>query len=52
MDYLSGLVGTGFFGMASERRHDMPRMGIKAAIGGTLANLMSATIAGLIFLLN
>ncbi len=33
--------------MAPSRRSDVARLGIKAVIAGTLANLMSATIAGL-----
>ncbi|MEH6592384.1 MAG: NupC/NupG family nucleoside CNT transporter [Halioglobus sp.] len=48
---LAILLG-GLGGMAPSRRHDIARMGIKAVIAGTLANLMSAAIAGFIFLLN
>ncbi|WP_257295172.1 NupC/NupG family nucleoside CNT transporter [Endozoicomonas sp. YOMI1] len=33
--------------MAPQRRQDIARMGIKAVAAGTLSNLMSATIAGL-----
>ncbi len=33
--------------MAPNRREDIARMGMKAVAGGTLANLMSATLAGL-----
>ncbi|GLS83833.1 NupC/NupG family nucleoside CNT transporter [Paraferrimonas haliotis] len=33
--------------MAPSRRHDLARFGIRAVIAGSLANLMSATIAGL-----
>ena len=33
--------------MAPNRRSDIARLGMKAVIAGTLANLMSATIAGL-----
>lgn len=40
------LIG-GLGGMAPNRRGDIARLGLKAVIGGTLANLMSATIAGL-----
>lgn len=40
------LIG-GLGGMAPSRRSDVARLGIKAVIAGTLANLMSATIAGL-----
>ncbi|OOF44783.1 NupC/NupG family nucleoside CNT transporter [Rodentibacter trehalosifermentans] len=39
------LIG-GLGGMAPNRRGDIARLGLKAVIGGTLANLMSATIAG------
>ncbi|MCP3130029.1 NupC/NupG family nucleoside CNT transporter [Shewanella sp. KJ2020] len=37
----------GLGAMAPNRRHDLARMGIRAVIAGSLANLMSATIAGL-----
>ena len=40
------LIG-GIGGMAPSRRGDVARLGLKAVIAGTLANLMSATIAGL-----
>ena len=33
--------------MAPNRRGDIARLGIKAVIAGSLANLLSATIAGL-----
>ncbi len=33
--------------MAPNRRHDIARFGIRAVIAGSLANLMSATLAGL-----
>lgn len=33
--------------MAPNRRGDIARLGIRAVIAGSLANLMSATIAGL-----
>ncbi|SMY34381.1 Nucleoside permease NupX [Photobacterium malacitanum] len=33
--------------MAPERRSDVARLGLKAVIGATLANLMSATLAGI-----
>jgi CNT family concentrative nucleoside transporter len=48
---LAILLG-GLGGLAPGRRHDIARMGVKAVIAGTLANLMSAAIAGFIFLLN
>lgn len=41
------LIG-GIGAMAPSRRGDIARLGIKAVIAGSLANLMSATIAGLL----
>lgn len=40
------LIG-GFGTMAPNRRGDIARLGIRAVIAGTLANLLSATIAGI-----
>lgn len=40
------LIG-GIGGMAPSRRSDIARLGVPAVIGGTLANLMSAALAGL-----
>ncbi|MCW9697930.1 MULTISPECIES: NupC/NupG family nucleoside CNT transporter [unclassified Avibacterium] len=40
------LIG-GIGSMAPTRRSDIARLGLKAVIAGTLANLMSATIAGI-----
>ena len=40
------LIG-GIGGMAPNRRGDVAPLGLKAVVAGTLANLMSATIAGL-----
>lgn len=37
----------GLGAMAPTRRHDLAKMGIRAVIAGSLANLMSATLAGL-----
>ncbi|WOT06016.1 NupC/NupG family nucleoside CNT transporter [Shewanella youngdeokensis] len=37
----------GLGAMAPTRRHDLAKMGMRAVIAGSLANLMSATIAGL-----
>ena len=39
------LIG-GIGGMAPSRKHDIARLGWKAVLGGTLANLLSDTIAG------
>ncbi|GJM10007.1 MAG: nucleoside transporter [Lysobacteraceae bacterium] len=36
----------GIGGMAPERRTDVSRLGLRAVLGGTLATLMSATVAG------
>ena len=33
--------------MAPNRRKDLARLGVRAMIAGTLANLMSAALAGL-----
>ena len=41
------LIG-GIGGMAPNRKADIARLGWKAVLGGTLANLLSATIAGLL----
>ncbi len=35
--------------LAPERRSDLAKVGIRAVIGGTLANLMTATLAGIMF---
>ena len=40
------LIG-GIGGMAPNRKHDIARLGWKSVLGGTLANLLRATIAGL-----
>lgn len=47
-----GILLGGMGGMAPDRRQDIARLGLKAIVAATLANLMSATIAGFIFLLN
>jgi len=44
---LAMLIG-GLGGMAPSRRQDIADMGMRAIIGGTLANLMSAAIAGML----
>jgi len=38
----------GIGGLAPERRHDLARFGLRAVLGGTLATLMTATIAGVL----
>ena len=39
----------GLGSIVPSRRRDIARLGLRAVIGGTLANLMSATLAGLFF---
>lgn len=41
----------GLGSIVPSRRRDIARLGLKAVIGGTLSNLMSATLAGLFFTL-
>jgi CNT family concentrative nucleoside transporter len=41
------LIG-GIGGIAPKRKHEVAKLGIKAIIAGTLANLLSGTIAGLL----
>jgi CNT family concentrative nucleoside transporter len=38
----------GIGALAPSRRHDLASLGIKAMIAGTLANFLSATLAGMI----
>jgi CNT family concentrative nucleoside transporter len=38
----------GIGGLAPARRHDLARLGLRAVLGGSLATLMTATIAGVI----
>ena len=47
ISYIAILIG-GIGGMAPNRKADIARLGWKAVLGGTLANLLSATIAGLL----
>ncbi|WP_341854476.1 nucleoside transporter C-terminal domain-containing protein [Brachybacterium sp. GPGPB12] len=42
-----GILLGGLGGLAPERRPEIARLGLKAILAGTLANLMSATIAGI-----
>ena len=39
----------GIGGLAPSRKSDLAKLGIKAVIAGTMANLMTATIAGMLF---
>jgi CNT family concentrative nucleoside transporter len=43
-----GIQIGGIGALAPERRHDLARLGFRAMLAGTMANLMSATIAGLL----
>jgi CNT family concentrative nucleoside transporter len=43
-----GILLGGLGGMAPERRGEIAQLGLKAILGGTLANLMSAAIAGIL----
>jgi CNT family concentrative nucleoside transporter len=38
----------GIGGLAPERRSDLARFGLRAVLGGSLATLMTATIAGVL----
>ena len=38
----------GIGGLAPERRQDLARFGLRAVLGGTIATLMTATIAGVL----
>ena len=42
----------GLGGMAPSRRHDIARLGLRALLAATLANMMSAAIAGFFFTLS
>ncbi|GAA1491220.1 nucleoside transporter C-terminal domain-containing protein [Brachybacterium sacelli] len=42
-----GILLGGLGGLAPERRSEIAQLGLKAILGGTLANLMSAAIAGI-----
>ncbi|WP_202078212.1 NupC/NupG family nucleoside CNT transporter [Caldalkalibacillus salinus] len=44
-----GILLGGLGGIAPERRGDIAKMGIRAIIAGTLASLLSASIAGMLF---
>ena len=43
-----GMLIGGLTALAPNRRHDVASLGFRAMIGGTLANLMSASIVGLL----
>lgn len=43
-----GILLGGLGGLAPSRRSEIAQLGLKAILGGTLANLMSAAIAGIL----
>jgi CNT family concentrative nucleoside transporter len=43
-----GMLIGGLTALASSRRHDVAGLGFRAMLAGTLANLMSASIVGLL----
>ncbi len=43
-----GIQLGGIGALAPERRHDLARLGVKALLAGTLANYLSACIAGVL----
>jgi CNT family concentrative nucleoside transporter len=43
-----GIQIGGLGGLAPERQSDLARLGLRAMLGGTLATLMTATIAGVL----
>jgi CNT family concentrative nucleoside transporter len=43
-----GMQIGGIGALAPERRHDLARLGLRAMLAGTLANFLTATIAGML----
>ena len=43
-----GIMIGGIGGIAPERRHDLARLGLRSLVGGTMATLMTASIAGML----
>jgi len=43
-----GIQIGGLSALAPNRRHDLAKLGLRAMIAGTLANLMSASIVGIL----
>jgi CNT family concentrative nucleoside transporter len=43
-----GIQLGGIGALAPERRHDLARLGVRALLAGTLANYLSACIAGIL----
>ncbi len=48
LDEVEGVQIGGIGALIPERRGDLARLGVRAMIAGTLANFLSASIAGLI----
>jgi len=46
LDFFNGIQIGGISALAPNRRHDLARLGIRAMLAGTLANFMTAAIAG------
>jgi len=44
-----GIQLGGIGGIAPERRHDLARLGLRAMVGGMLASLMTASVAGMLY---
>ena len=44
-----GIQIGGIGGIAPERRGDLAKLGVKAMIGGTIAAMMTGTVAGLLY---
>ena len=44
-----GIQLGGIGGIAPQRRHDLARLGVRAMLGGMLASLMTASVAGLLY---
>ena len=45
------MAGGGIGGLAPNRRQDLARFGMRAVLGGSIATFMTATIAGVIYVL-
>ena len=43
-----GIQIGGIGALAPDRKHDLARLGLRAMIAGTLANFLSATLAGIL----
>ena len=45
---VDGCLRHGIGGIAPDRKSDLTRLGLRAVLGGTLATMMTATIAGVL----